>query len=57
VAEQKQLTKGTAALLLVMSALGAIAAAKLLHGWHVYVGFVVVGIVLFIGFLLWNRKQ
>jgi len=43
--------------LLVLSAVGAIAAGKLLHGWHVYVGFAVVGIVLFIGFFLWNRKQ
>ncbi|HTT33981.1 MAG TPA: hypothetical protein VMH48_10305 [Methylomirabilota bacterium] len=56
-AEQRELTKGPAVLLLVLSAVGAIAAGKLLHGWHVYVGFAVVGIVLFIGFFLWNRKQ
>jgi hypothetical protein len=57
VAEQKKLTKGTSALLLVLSATGAIAVAKLLHGWHAYVGFAIVGIGLFVGFLFWNRKQ
>jgi len=56
VVEQKRLTKGKSALLLVLSALGAIASATLLHGWHVYVGFVIVGIGLFSGFLLWNRR-
>jgi len=56
VAEQKKLTKGTAALLLVLSALGAIAVGKLLHGWHAYVGFAVVAVGIFTGFLIWNRK-
>ena len=56
-AEQRQLTKGKAALLLVLSAAGAIASATLLHGWHIYLGFAVVGIVLFIGFIRWNRRQ
>ena len=55
-AEQRQLTKGKAALLLVLSAAGAIASATLLHGWHIYLGFAVVGIVLFIGFIRWNRR-
>lgn len=54
--EQKQLTKGKAALLLILSAVGAIVSATQLHGWHVYVGFAIVGIGLFIGFILWNRK-
>ena len=54
--EQKQLTKGKAALLLMLSALGAIASATLLHGWYVYLGFAIVGIALFIGFFRWNRK-
>jgi hypothetical protein len=57
VAEQKKLTTGKAALLLVLSALGAIASATLLHGWYVYVGFVIVGIGIFIGFRRWNRKS
>jgi hypothetical protein len=57
VAEQKKLTTGKAALLLVLSALGAIASATLLHGWYVYVGFAVVGIGLLMGFLRWNRKS
>jgi len=57
VVEQKRLTKGKAALLLVLSALGAIASATLLHGWRVYVGFAIVAIGLFIGFTRWNRKH
>jgi hypothetical protein len=56
VVEQKRLTKGKAALLLILSALGAIASATLLHGWHIYLGFAIVGIALFIGFIRWNRK-
>jgi hypothetical protein len=55
VAEQRRLTKGKAALLLVLSAVGAIASVMLLHGWQIYLGFAVVGIVLFIGFIRWNR--
>jgi hypothetical protein len=57
VVEQKKLTKGRAALLLILSALGAIASATMLHGWHVYLGLAVVGIGLFIGFILWNRQH
>jgi 4-hydroxybenzoate polyprenyltransferase len=56
VVEQKRLTKGKAALLLVLSAVGAIVSATQLHGWHVYVGFAIVAIGLFIGFIRWNRK-
>jgi hypothetical protein len=57
VAEQKRLTKGKAALLLILSALGAVLSATQLHGWHVYLGFAIVGVILFIGFILWNRKD
>jgi hypothetical protein len=56
VVEQKRLTKGRAALLLVLSALGAVVTATVLHGWHVYLGFAIVAIGLFIGFTRWNRK-
>jgi hypothetical protein len=56
VVEQKKLTKGKAALLLVLSALGAVASATLLHGWYVYLGFAIVGIGILIGFLRWNRQ-
>lgn len=57
VVEQKKLTKGKSALLLVLSAIGAIASATLLHGWHVYLGFAIVGTGILIGFLIWNRKD
>ena len=56
VVEQKRLTKGRSALLLILSAVGAIASATQLHGWHVYLGFAIVGVGLFIGFFRWNRK-
>lgn len=51
-----RLTKGKAALLLILSAAGAVVSAKMLYGWHVYVGFAIVAIGLFIGFVRWNRK-
>jgi hypothetical protein len=56
VVEQKRLTKGKAALLLILSAAGAVVSARQLHGWHVYVGFAIVATGLFIGFIRWNRK-
>jgi hypothetical protein len=56
VVEQNRITKGKAALLLILSALGAIVSATELHGWHVYLGFAVVGAGLFIAFIRWNRK-
>jgi len=56
VVEQKQLTKGKSALLLILSAVGAMVSATVLHGWHVYLGLAIVGVGLFIGFIRWNRK-
>jgi hypothetical protein len=57
VVEQKRLTKGKAALLLILSAVGAVVSATELHGWYVYVGFALVAIGLFIAFISWNRKS
>jgi hypothetical protein len=57
VVEQKQLTKGRAALLLILSALGAVVSVTALHGWHVYLGFAFVAVGLFIGFIRWNRRN
>jgi hypothetical protein len=57
VGKQKPLTKGKAAFLVVVSALGAMFSVLELHGWHVYVGLAVVGVVIVIGFLQWNRKS
>lgn len=56
VVEQKKLTKGKAALLLALSAIGAVASATELHGWHVYLGLAIVGVAILIGFLRWNRQ-
>jgi len=57
VVEQRQLTKGNAALLLMLSAAGAIVSATQLHGRYIYLGFALVGIVVFIGFIRWNRRR
>ena len=57
VVEQKKLTKGKAALLLALSALGAVVSVTELHGWHIYLGFAITGVVLLAGFLIWNRKS
>jgi hypothetical protein len=57
VVEQNRLTKGKAALLLMLSALGGIVSATMLRGWHIYVGFAFVGIALLIGFIRWNRTD
>ena len=57
VVEQEKLTKGKAALLLVLSAVGAAVSAAFLHGWQVYAGFAVVAVALFAAFLYWNRKD
>jgi 4-hydroxybenzoate polyprenyltransferase len=56
VVEQKRLTRGKAALLVIVSAVGAVVSATKLNGWHVYLGFALVAIGLFIAFIRWNRK-
>lgn len=55
--EQKKLTKGKSALLLALSALGAIVSATELHGWHIYLGLAIVGVGLLVAFLILNRKS
>lgn len=57
VVEQKKITKGKAALLLLLSALGAVVSVTELRGWHVYLGFAITAAVLLTGFLIWNRKS
>jgi hypothetical protein len=57
VVQQKRLTKGGAALLLILSAIGAIVSVTWLHGWHLYLGLAITGVVLFLGFLFWNREN
>ena len=54
--EQKRLTKGKAALLLLVSAFIAVVSATQLHGWHVYVGLAIAGAAILFAFLRWNRK-
>jgi hypothetical protein len=34
-----------------------VASAPSPHGWHVYLGFAIVGVVLLVGFLVWNRES
>jgi hypothetical protein len=57
VENQKQLTKGRAALLFVLSALAALLMATQLDGWHKYVGLSLVGVGIFLAFIRWNRKS
>jgi len=56
VVEQKELTKGKAALLMVISALIAIVSATQLRGWHVYAGLAIAAVVIFVAFTRWNRR-
>jgi len=56
VVEQKKLTKGRAALLLILSALGAIASATMLHGWHVIWGSPLLELVFSLGSSSGNRE-
>ena len=56
VVEQKKLTKGKAALLVVVSAVIAIVSVRELPGWHAYVGLGIAGAAIFFVFTRWNRK-
>jgi hypothetical protein len=57
VENQKELTKGRAALLFLLSALAALLTATQLDGWHRYAGFSLVGVGIFLAFIRWNRKS
>lgn len=54
--EQQELTKGRAALVLLLSAAVAAVSATMLHGWHVYVGLAIAGVAAFFAFLRCNRS-
>ena len=54
--EQRELTKGKAALLVAVSALIAIVSVMELPGWHAYIGLVVAAVAIFFVFTRWNRK-
>jgi hypothetical protein len=56
VAQQGELTKGKAALLLVLSAVVALVSARQLRGCQLYAGLAVSGAAIFFAFTRWNRK-
>ena len=55
--EQKELTKGKAALLVVVSALIAIVSVTELSGWRVYAGLAIAAAAIFFVFIRWNRRD
>jgi len=57
VVEQKELTKGKAALLVVVSALIAVVSVTVLSGWSVYVGLGIAAAAIFFVFTRWNRRD
>jgi len=50
------MSKSKAVLLVSLSGLTAVLSALELHGWHVYLALVLIGIVLTVGFAHWSRK-
>jgi hypothetical protein len=50
------MSKSKAVLLVSLSGLTAVLSALELHGWHVYLALVLIGIVLTVGFARWSRK-
>jgi hypothetical protein len=57
VVEQKELTKGKAALLVVVSALIAVVSLMALSGWRVYAGLGIAAAAIFFVFTRWNRRN
>jgi hypothetical protein len=57
VANQKRLTAGKIALLLVLSAVGAFFSVRQLTSWHVYLGLALTGFLILFFFLLWNKQR
>jgi len=54
---KREMSKGKAALLIFLSGTAAVVSALELHGWHVYLALVLVGVGLTIGFLRWSRNS
>ena len=54
--QHREMSNAKATFLASLSGLTAIIAALELHGWHVYLALVLVGIGLVIGFVRWSRK-
>ncbi len=57
VVEQRELTKGKAVLLVVISALIAVVSVTQLRGWLVYAGLAVAAVAIFFAFTRWNRRD
>lgn len=55
--QKREISKGKAALLILLSGLAAVVSALELHGWHVYLGLALVGVGLTIGFIRWSHEE
>jgi hypothetical protein len=53
---KREISKGKAALLILLSGTAAVVSALELHGWHVYLALALVGLGLAIGFVRWSRN-
>jgi uncharacterized membrane protein len=53
----REISKTKATFLVCLSGLAAVISALGLHGWHVYLALVLIGIGLTIGFFRWTRKH
>ena len=53
---KREMSKGKAALLILLSGTAAVVSALQPHGWHVYLALALVGIGLTMGFIRWSRN-